>query len=143
MNSDTAKLLKSCNVGCKYATDGMEQVLPFVKNPFLKNAIEISNVKHIEMGDMCSLLLKECGKSEKEPSPLALMTSRIARDVRLTLSPSPRVVASIMVKGCEKGTKAICKALENFPKADKSSVELAKSIIKTEQEFLKEMIEYY
>ena len=143
MNSDTVKLLKSCNVGCKYATDGMEQVLPFVRNPALKNCIEMSNVKHSEIGDAASLLLRESGKTEKEPAALTLLTSRVKRVVKLSFSSSPRSVASLMVDGCETGTKAICKALQNFPKADKESVELAKSIIRTEQEFLKEMIEYY
>ncbi len=143
MNSDTVKLLKSCNVGCKYATDGMEQVLPFVRNPDLKKSIEASNMKHIGIGEAASMLLKESGKTEKEPAALTVLTSRIKRDIKLSFSSSPRTVASLMVNGCETGTKAICKALQNFPKADKESVELAKSIIKAEQEFLKEMIEYY
>lgn len=143
MNSDTVKLLKSCNVGCKYANSGMEQVLPYVKNLRMKNAIELCNEKHYEIVSICSMLLRENGKNEKEPAPLKLATARIKTDVKLTFSPTTRTVASIMVNGCGVGTNAICKALKNFSKADGESVEIAKSIIKTQQEFMKEMIEYY
>lgn len=143
MNIDTVKLLKSCNVGCKYATDGMEQVLPFVKNAYLKNAITTSNTKHTEIQNICSHLLKKSGKTEKEPSSFTLAVARIKRDIRLCFSSSPRMVASMMVDGCETGTRTICKALENYPKADKVSVALAKAVIKSQQELLREMIEYY
>ncbi len=143
MNSDTVKLLKECNVGCKYATNSMEQVLPFVRNNSLKNSIEITNVKHIDLGEACNEILRENGKTEREPGALLMMTSRIKTDIKLSISPGTKQVASIMVSGCEMGVKSICKALKKCPKADKESVELAKEIIKVEQEFLKEMIEYY
>jgi hypothetical protein len=143
MNSDTVKLLRECNLGCKYATDEMEQILTFVKNGNLKNSIEINSLKHMEIGENCASLLKGCGKSEREVAPLVIMATRIKNDIKLSLSSSPRTVATIMVKSCGAGTKSVCDALENCPKADKQSVEMAKSIIKVWHDFLKEMIEYY
>ncbi len=143
MNSDTVKLLKNCNVECKYASGEMEQILPFVKNSCLKNFIEISNLKHIEIGESCALLLKENGKTEREPAVLSIMATRIKNDIKLSLSSSPKTIAAIMVKNCEGETKSVCKALQSCPKADKESVEIAKSIIKVQQEVLKEMIEYF
>ena len=143
MNSDTARLLKSCNLGCKYASSGMEHVLPFVKNVALKSYIEDINSKHICVGETCKELLHENGKTTSEPAALNMFASRIKRDFKLSLSPTAKTVASIMVDSCEMGIKDMCKALKNCPAADKESVDLVKTIIKTEQCFLEEMIEYY
>lgn len=143
MNYDTVKLLKSCNLGCKYATNSMEQVLPFVRNSELKRSIECSNAKHIDYGECCEKLLEENGKQTNDPGALIMTMARLKTDVKLGISSSTRQVVSLMVDGCEMGVKSICKALKNCPGADKTSVELAKEIIGMEQEFLKEMIEYY
>ena len=140
---DTANLLKSCNVCCKYAIIGMKQALTFVENPRLKRTIELCLEKHFVFAEACSFILNGNGKSEKEPSALKLAVSRIKTDLKLTFSQSSRNVASVMVKGCNEGIKEICKSLERFSKAEGESVELAKSIIKTFQEFMEEMIEYY
>ena len=143
MNSDTVKLLRECNLGCKYAVCEMEQVLTFVKNSSLKNSIEINSLKQTELGENCALLLKDSGKSEREVAPIVIMATRIKNDIKLSLSSNPRTVATIMVKSCESGTKSVCDALGNCPKADGQSVEMAKNIIKVWHDFLKEMIEYY
>ncbi len=143
MNSDTIKLLKSCNLGCKYASNGMEHVLPFVEDMKLKSHIEIVNSKHISIRDTCKELLLENGKTTNEPAALNMLFSRIKRDFKLSFSPTSKTVASIMVESCEDGIKDMCNALKNFPSADKDSITLVKDIIKTNQSFLEEMIEYY
>lgn len=143
MNSDTVKLLKSCSVGCRYASDSMEHILPFVKNKSLKNSIETNTIKHVNYSEALCGMLEESGKTMGDVAALPIMVFRIKTDIKLGLSASPRRVASVMVERCEDGIKSVCKALKNCPKADKQSVELAKKIIKTEQDFLKDLIEYY
>jgi hypothetical protein len=88
-------------------------------------------------------MLQENGKTTAEPAALNMLYGRIKRDVKLSFSPTAKTVASIMVESCGEGIRELCNALKNYPSADKESVELVKTIIKTEQCFLEEMIEYY
>ncbi len=143
MNSDTIKLLKTCNLGCKYASNGMEHVLPFVNDMKLKSYIEEVNSKHISARDTCRDLLLENGKTTNEPAALNMLFLRIKRDFKLSFYPTSKTVASIMVDNCEMEIKDMCNALKNNPSADKESVNLVKDVIKTTQSFLEEMIEYY
>ncbi|MBE6648249.1 MAG: hypothetical protein E7614_01870 [Ruminococcaceae bacterium] len=143
MNSDTIKLLKSCNEGCRTASNSMAQILPFVKDPEMKNTIENSSLKNEEMAVVCTSALEARGKLEREISTLPFLLTRLKNDVKLCFSSSPRTVASILAENCENVIIDTRKAIKNCPKADRESVELAKSLLKARRELLEDMIEYY
>jgi hypothetical protein len=86
-----------------------------------------------------------CGNRTPEMmnTSLPLIVSRIKRDVKLCLSSTSKNVASEVIDLCHEDVKKLYKALGDFSKADRISVSMAKSIIKSRQELIEEMLEYF
>ncbi len=143
MNSDTAKLLRICVLSCKYTNDVMEQIYPFVKPTSIKDIISIKYAKNMETWEKSAILLRGNRKPEMMKSSLPLIVSRIKRDVKLCLSSSSQTVASVVIDICHEDVKKLCKALGDFSRADRISVSMAKSIIRSRQELVEQMLEYF
>jgi hypothetical protein len=142
MNEDTIKLLKECNAGCKSATNSMEQVLPFVKNETLKVLIKECNDKHIKLGDECHQMLNVFHEEEKDPNPMAKAFSWMSTEVKLMVNDDTHKVADLMVDGCNMGIKSLSEYINKYKTASLESMNLAKKLIKIEQDFMNELLVY-
>ena len=71
MNTETAKLLKECNSGCKTAVDNIDQVREHIRTPALKKRIEECSRRHTELGERCHSLLCRGGEDPCAPLPSA------------------------------------------------------------------------
>ena len=142
MNEDTIKLLKECNAGCKSGTNSMEQVKPYIQNQELKSIIDEYNDKHIKIGDECHQMLNELHEDEKDPHPSAKAFSWISTEVKLMMNDTSHEIADIMIDGCNMGIKSVSKYINQYKTASDESVDLAKKLIKTEQEFMNDLLGY-
>lgn len=148
MNKDTVYLLRECNAGCKSATNSMEQVQPFISNEKLKSVINEYNDKHIKIGDECHQLLNEGNggnegnEGEKDPPVMAKAYSWISTEMKLMINDETNKIADIMIDGCNMGIKSVSKYLNKYKTASEKSVNLAKTLVKTEQEFMNALLEY-
>lgn len=139
MNSDTINLLKECNAGCKSATNSMEQVLGYVKDPKLKDVISGYNKQHVEIGDKCHSLLNKYGSSEKDPQPMAKAMSFISTEVKMMSDNSSQKAAEIMMDGCNMGIKNVSGYINKYSSANDESKRMANSIVKLEQNFIEDL----
>jgi len=142
MNEDTINLLKECNAGCKSATNSMEQVKPYIENESLKAIIDNYNDKHIKIGDECHQMLNKYHEEEKDPQAIAKAFSWISTEMKLMLKGNSNEVADIMIDGCNMGIKSVSKYINKYKNASNESINLAKSIVKIEQEFMNELLAY-
>jgi len=142
MNEDTIKLLKEVNSGCKSATNSMEQVLPSVKNEQLKAIISKYNDIHIKLGDECHALLNQVEKDEKDPSPMAKVMSWISTEVKLMLNDDTHRIAELMIDGCNMGIKSLSEYINKYKSATPESIDLAKRLVRIEQDFMNELLPY-
>ncbi len=142
MNEDTIKLLKECNAGCKSATNSMEQVLQFNNNEELKNLINEYNDKHIKIGDECHQMLNEQGENEKDPSPMAKAFSWVSTEFKLMMNDNSHKIADVMIDGCNMGIKSVSEYINKYKNASTESMDLAKNLVKTEQEFMNKLLMY-
>ena len=142
MNEDTINLLKECNAGCKSATNSMEQVKPYIENENLKAIIDKYNDKHIKIGDECHQMLNKYHEEEKDPQAIAKAFSWISTEMKLMIKGNSNKVADIMIDGCNMGIKSVSKYINEFKNASNESINLAKSIVKIEQEFMNELLAY-
>lgn len=142
MNEDTIKLLKECNAGCKSGTNSMEQVMPFIKSEKLKELIHKYNDKHIKLGDECHLLLNECQEDEKDPSGMAKAFSWISTEVKLMMNDDTHKIAEIMIDGCNMGIKSVSEYINKYQAASEESMNIAKKLVKIEEEFRDDLKEY-
>lgn len=142
MNEDTIKLLKEVNSGCKSATNSMEQVLPFAKNEQLKNIINKYNDIHIKLGDECHALLNQVDKDEKDPSIMAKAMSWISTEVKLMINDDTHRIAELMIDGCNMGIKSLSEYINKYKSASPESIDLAKRLVRIEQDFMNELLPY-
>lgn len=142
MNEDTVHLLKECNNGCKMATNSMEQVMSFIKEHSLRTLIENYNRRHIALGEECHVMLNREEEEEKEPTVLAKAFSWVSTEVKLAVNDDSAKIADLMVDGCNMGIKSVSKYKNQYKNASEESKELAERLIKMEQDFMKELLEF-
>ena len=142
MSNDTVKLLRECNAGCKSATNSMEQVLRYLDNEDLKMLIDEYNDKHIRLRDECHQMLNELDEEEKDPDKMAKTFSWISTEVKLMMDDNSQKIAELMIDGCNLGIKSLSKYINQYKNASNESVDLAKRLIKIEQEFMNELLKY-
>lgn len=142
MDNDTVSLLKECNAGCKSATNSMEQVLEHVKNDKLCALIDKYNGKHIGIGDECHKLLNELGENEKDPKKMAAVFAEVGTEVKLMMEDSTHKAAELLVDGCNMGIKSLSEYMNKYTTADENVVKLVKELIKVEQDFMKDLLEF-
>ncbi len=142
MNSDSINLLKECNAGCKSATNSMEQVLEYVKDPQLKNVIDEYNEKHIKLGDQCHQLLNKYGSSEKDPQTMAKVMSFVTTEFKMMADNTTQKAAEIMMDGCNMGIKNVSGYINKYSHANHESKHLADRLVKTEQNFIEDLREF-
>ena len=141
-NTDTVKLLKECNSGCKTALDGMYQVRAHISSPQLKSTIEESCSRHEEIGNRCHKLLNEAGKSECDPPAIGTAMMSVGTGFKLAVNDSDKHIAEMMVDGCNMGIKSIAKQVNLYTNASPESRKLADDIISEEQHFLNQMLTF-
>lgn len=142
MNEDTIDLLQECNAGCKMGSNSIEQILPEVKNQKLKEIIESYKEKHRKLGEDCHQKLYEAGAAEKDPSKLAEAFSWFKTEVKLMIGDDTRQVTGLLIDGCNMAVKSLAEYLNKYKEADVDSINLVRKLIKIEQNFSKELLEF-
>ncbi|NCC07403.1 MAG: hypothetical protein EOM30_05025 [Clostridia bacterium] len=142
MESDTIKLLKECNAGCKTATNSMEQVKDKIENECLSHLIDYNNKKHIEIGDRCHELLNKLDKDEKDPPASAKMFTFMSTEIKLMMNSDTSTIAKIMFKGCNMGVEKLSEYLNDYKDASPESKSLVKELIATEETFAEKLKEF-
>ena len=142
MNEDTINLLNECNAGCKSGTNSMEQVQYYIENEKLKSIIDEYNDKHIKIGDECHQMLNLYHEEEKDPQVSAKAFSWISTKMKLVMNNDTHEIADIMIDGCNMGIKSVSEYINKYKTASKESVDLAKKLVKVEQEFMNELLGY-
>ena len=142
MVTDTVELLKECDVGCKCATNSMEQVKPFLKEGNLKKVIEYYDKEHIQLGEKCHEMLDRLGEEERDPSGMAKVFSWVSTEIKMLCNDEEKKIADLMVDGCNMGIKSLTKYLNQYQEADPESRDLAIKLIHLEQHFRDELLGY-
>lgn len=142
ISEDTIHLLTEVNSGCKNATNSMEQVKEYVVDKDLKELLIDYDKKHIEIGEEAHRLLNNNSCDEKDPGLMAKAFSYISTEMKLMMNPNNTQIAKIMMDGCNMGIQSIGEDLGKYPAADETSVNLAKKLIKIEEDFMSKMKNY-
>lgn len=142
MNENTISLLKSCNQGCKYATNSIEKLYPHIKDDRFRQLIGDYNNKHIKLGDECHVLLNKYGADEKDPNPMATMFSNMSINMKMINDDSTEKIAELMYDGCHMGIKSVSQDLNKYSDAAQESRNLAKELIDIEENYMKDLLGY-
>lgn len=139
IEQDTIRLLRECDAGIKMGVTSIDDVLPYVSSPDLKQNLSSCKNSHIELKDEIQALLDKYHDKGKEPAAMAKGMSWLKTNVKLVLNESDSTIASLMTDGCNMGVKSLHKYLNQYKAADEKSKDIAKRLIGLEEKLTADM----
>lgn len=142
MNTETSKLLKECNSGCKSAVDSIDQIKNRITSPELKKRVEECSKFHTAVGERCRNLLCEGGEGECNPPAIGMAMAHLGTEIKLAVNGDDKHIAEMMADGAAMGMKSISKVINLYPEASEESRQIAEKIVKEESGFFNDMLGY-
>ena len=139
---DTVKLLRECDSGVKMGVASIDEVLDNVGAPSLKQRLEQCREEHQRLGNEVQAMLRSRRDQGKEPSPMAKGMSWLRTNVMLTVKKDDATVADLMTDGCNMGVKSLHRYLNQYPRADAASRDVARRLIGAEESLIRELRPY-
>ena len=139
---DTVKLLRECDSGVKMGVASIDEVLDNVGAPSLKQRLEQCREEHQRLGNEVQAMLRSRRDQGKEPSPMAKSMSWLRTNVMLTVKKDDATVADLMTDGCNMGVKSLHRYLNQYPRADAASRDVARRLIGAEESLIRELRPY-
>lgn len=139
MEEVSQKLLQECSSGCKMAINSIEQVTPHISGDRLAGVIGSYKRKHEEIEKRVDELLHQEGAQGKDPGKAASVFSWISTEMKLKMHDNNSQISKLMMDGCNMGIQSISGYINQYNAASKESMELAKDLVHTEEEFMKEL----
>ena len=138
-NNDTLQLLKETDKGVQMAIYSFDQLLDNVHDPALKKIITDSRNDHKRLKDETGDLLKANGSYEEEPPMMAKGMAWMETNWKMSMENSDRVIADIITKGCNMGSKNLQKYINQYAGCDLTACDVANKLIKLESELVEEL----
>ena len=131
---DTIKLLRECDAGIKMGPASIGEVLEKTTNEKLKKLLEICKEGHEKLKEEIQNKLEQCHDTGKDPNPMAQGMSWVKTNVKLAMDESDATIADLITDGCNMGVKSLSRYLNQYQAADEETKDIAKKLIKQEEE---------
>ena len=136
ITESSVNLLKECDAGVKMAIKSIDDILDHVADDRLKDILEHSRKRHIEIKNEIEEMLKEYGADEKEPNMMATAMSTMKTSVKFTMEETDATAADLLTDGCNMGIKSLVRYLNKHQDAEDEIKFITGKLIKTEDELL-------
>lgn len=137
--TDTEKLLKETDAGCKMAVNSIEAVIERAESEKLQSLLATSLKTHKKLGDEIGGLLRMHGSEGKEPNPVANVMSEMKVDLKMMVEKSDHTIATLMMDGCNMGIQKLSEYINQYPAADQKVRNMAEKLIDAEQKFMDDL----
>ncbi|MBQ4583928.1 MAG: hypothetical protein IJA94_03485 [Bacilli bacterium] len=121
---------------------GIDNVIGKVKGKQLKTLLEKQRVQYEEVCNQATELLKKEEADIQGVNTMARVSTTFMANMELSKEPNDSCIAKMMIEGTNKGIIEINEKLNNIPNIPKKIVDLAKRLLKTEQNNLEELKKY-
>ena len=142
IEQDTVKLLRECDAGVKMGVRSIDDVLGYVSSSEMKKYLDKCKDEHEKLSREIQGLLDKYHDDGKDPNPIATGMSWMKTNVKLVMDESDSTIADLMTDGCDMGVKSLSRYLNQYAAADEVSKDIAKRLIKLEEELGKDMREF-
>lgn len=138
-NYDSIELLKETDKGVQMAIYSFDQLLDNVHDPALNKILTDSRNDHDRLKNETGNLLKAMGSYEEEPPMMAKGMAWMETNWKMGMEDSDRVIADIITKGCNMGSKNLQKYINQYAGCDMTASETAKKLIKLEEDLVQQL----
>lgn len=139
IEQDTIKLLRECDAGIKMGVSSIDDVLGYVDDDKLEDALSACKDKHIVLQDEVQKLLDEYHDDGKEPSAMAKSMSWMKTNMKLVMEESDHTIAELMTDGCNMGVKSLSRYLNQYEAASEDAKDIAKRLINLEEKLVQDI----
>ena len=136
MQDDTIKLLKEVDAGCKMAIDSIDRMEGFHMGPDMAHMTERYKQKHQALQQEATKMLHDQGETGKSPNTMPTMISKTTTQFKMMMREDNHQAAKILMDGCNMGIQSLSEYINKYKAASKESISIAKSLIKTEEDFM-------
>lgn len=136
---DSIKMLKQCNAGAKMAIGTIERVYPYAKDNAFKDTLSEYIKKHEDIVARTRELLANYCQGGKDPNPIAEFMAEMTTKMRLKQDGTDSSVASMIIEGCNMGTKKLREYKKKYTCASKDSFDTLQNLIELECKLTNEM----
>ena len=142
MEEDTISLLKECSSGCKMAMRTIQQVREYARDEKLEQLLDAYENKHRDLEMATVQLLTHYYKKAAEPGIMAEFMAKMDVEMKMLIHADSHQIAKLMMDGCNMGIQALSEKINQYKAASKESSDIAKKIVKAEEDFMVEMKEF-
>ena len=139
IEDDTIKLLRECDAGIKMGVVSIDDVLDYVQNASFRESLTECKKKHEQLKEEILHLLKAYHDDGKNPNPIAKGMASVKTDLKLTMRESDQTIADLITDGCNMGIKSLSKYLNQYKAAEKQAKDIARKLIRIEEDLLLEI----
>lgn len=139
IQEDTIKLLRECNAGVKMGVSSIAEIVDKTQNKQFRELLTKAQTEHEKLGNETRELLNKYHDEGKEPNPLAKGMSWLKTNVMLSVEDSDQTAADLMTDGCNMGVKSLSKYLNQYKAAEEQAKDIAKELIKLEDNLAKDI----
>ena len=138
----TVELLKECGNGCQMAQKSVKQARSFVTDEKLSSLLEAYGEKHSKLEQDVASALGKYGSSEDKAPVMSEIGAWMSMEMGMLMHPNNQEAAKKMMDGCNMGIQSVSEYVNKYPDAEKDAQDLAKRLIKVEEDFMEEMKEF-
>lgn len=142
MEEHTIELLKECSSGCNMATKTIKQVREYASDEKLERVLDSYDKKHRDLEKETVRLLGQYGKCGEEPKAMASAMAWLDTEVKMMIHADSHQIAKLMMDGCNMGIQSISQYINKYTDASRESSDIAKKLVKIEEDFMEEMKAY-
>lgn len=142
MEEHTISLLKECSSGCKMAMRTIQQVREYARDEKLERLLDAYEKKHRDLEKSTIQLLEHYNKKDEEPGKMAEFMAKMDIEMKMLVHADSHQIAKLMMDGCNMGIQALSEKINQYTEASKESLDIAKKIVKAEEDFMAEMKEF-
>ena len=142
LQNDTVELLKECDAGVQMGISSIKEVLDYSKSEQVRKLLYDCKERHDHLNNEIQQLLEQYQDDGKGPNPIAKGMSWIKTTAMLSIDSSDATIADLMVDGCDMGVKSLSRYLNKYKAADEKSKDIAKRLIRLEEQLSKDLREF-
>ncbi len=142
VNSDTLELLKECDQGVKMGIESIDEVIEKAENNNLYELLKKYRDLHEDLKDKMEKILNERDLKGEEPKLIAKSMASMKTNIKLFVEDSDHTIADLMTDGCHMGIKSLNKYLNEYKTAEPPVQDMAKKIIRVEEDFERDLRKY-
>lgn len=142
IEKDTVKLLRECDAGVKMGVSSIDEVMDYVEARPMREALDRCRNEHNRLGAEIQGRLDRFQDEGKDPNPVIKTMSWMKTNAMLMMHESDHTIADLMTDGCNMGVKSLSRYLNQYKAADEVSKDIAKRLIRQEQDLADSMRAY-